>query len=214
VTLPADWAPLGPDGGPGAPWALGRRRGGLPAPQLDLRNEQLEEWFGSPEWLLRQDGVGQGEPSLAFWADSGEAVTVAHAPQLAWLLGCSLGLLAVGLGLWALARRAWRGRVGAAFVFWLVLALKAAAAAAAALFTPAVLWNAAYGAAPGAAVLALALLVQWGLHARYRRQIVFLPNFRRSRSGSSLVRGGGSSQRPHGEPSTVDAPRPGGSSDK
>jgi hypothetical protein len=209
VALPAEWVPLGPDGGAGAPWTLGQRRGGLPAPQLDLSNDQLEQWFGAPPWLLEQDGVGRGEPAAVFWRDAGESAAVFHAPHLAWLLGCSLGLLAVGLGLWALARRAWAGRFGAAVLFWLGLALLVVAAAAAGLFAPSVGWNAAYGAAPGAAVLALALLVQWGLHARYRRQIVFLPNFRRSRSGSSLVRGGGSSQRPRGEPSTVDVPRPG-----
>jgi hypothetical protein len=214
VSLPADWAPLGPEGGPDDRWTLGQRRGALPAPQLDLTNDQLEELFGSPPWLLEQDGLGKGEPSVVFWRDAGESATVVHAPQLVWLLACSLSLLTVGLALWVLARRGWRGRVGSAAAFWLALAVLAVAAAAAAVFTPAVWWNAAYGAIPGAVVLGLTLLVLWGMHAHYRRQIVFLPNFRRSRSGSSLVRGGGSSQRPHGEPSTVDAPRPGGSSDK
>jgi hypothetical protein len=54
--------------------------------------------------------------------------------------------------------------------------------------------------------------VQWLLHERYRRQIVFLPSFSRSRAGSSLLRGG--VQRPHGEPSTVDAPRTGSGAGK
>jgi hypothetical protein len=52
-------------------------------------------------------------------------------------------------------------------------------------------------------------LVQWLLNERRRRQIVFLPSFRRSRGGSSLVRSTSSpTSRPQApEPSTVDAPQ-------
>jgi hypothetical protein len=70
----------------------------------------------------------------------------------------------------------------------------------------------AFGCQPGLVVLVLLLLIQWLLHERYRRQIVFLPSFSRARSGSSLTR-------PHvptgppSEPSTVDvSPRQHGSS--
>jgi len=48
------------------------------------------------------------------------------------------------------------------------------------------------------------------MHERYRRQIVFLPSFSRSRAGSSLVRKKSSPRPPNGEPSTVDAPPPAG----
>jgi hypothetical protein len=58
-----------------------------------------------------------------------------------------------------------------------------------------------YGALPGAAALALVLSVQWFLHQRYRRQVVFMPGFTRLKSNSSLLRSG-----PRAEPSTVDAP--------
>ena len=49
----------------------------------------------------------------------------------------------------------------------------------------------------------LIVLLQWLLHERYRRQIIFLPSFSRSRSGSSLSRAEAARA---GEPSTVDAP--------
>jgi hypothetical protein len=64
-----------------------------------------------------------------------------------------------------------------------------------------------YGCEPGAVVLVLFAGIQWLLHERYRRRVVFLPSFSRARTGSSNVRNG-SSARPRGEPSTVDAPMP------
>ena len=79
------------------------------------------------------------------------------------------------------------------------------------MFRPTVFYAIAYGCEPGAVVLLLALAFQWVMLERYRRQIVFLPSFRRARTGSSLVRANGA-RRPAGEPSTVDAPRPSGSS--
>jgi hypothetical protein len=54
------------------------------------------------------------------------------------------------------------------------------------------------------------LAVQWLMHQRYRRRVVFLPGFTRLK-GSTLIRGGG---RPRGEPSTVDAAPPAPSSQK
>jgi hypothetical protein len=86
----------------------------------------------------------------------------------------------------------------------------ALAVAAAALRWPMALANVAYGCEPGAVVLVAFAAVQWLLHERYRRQVVFLPSFSRGRAGSSLLRAG--AQRPHGEPSTVDAPPRAGSS--
>jgi hypothetical protein len=83
------------------------------------------------------------------------------------------------------------------------------------LLWPGVLGQVLYGAEPGAAVLLFVLGAQWTLHQRYRRQVVFLPGFKRMKPGSSLGRAGSSStparpaapvQRAGGEPSTVDGP--------
>ena len=78
---------------------------------------------------------------------------------------------------------------------------------------PALLYAIAYGCEPGAVVLLVVLTGQCLMLERYRRQIVFLPSFRRARTGSSLIRFNGLN-RPTGEPSTVDVPRPAGSSQK
>jgi hypothetical protein len=72
------------------------------------------------------------------------------------------------------------------------------------VLAPALAGQVAYGCQPGLLVLLLFLLVQWLLHERYRRQIIFLPSFSRPRTGSSLSRA--EAARPNGEPSTVDAP--------
>jgi hypothetical protein len=64
----------------------------------------------------------------------------------------------------------------------------------------------AYGCEPGFVVLLAVLGLQWLMHQRYRRQIVFLPSFSRGPAGSSLIRKTPSSRPPSGEPSTVDVP--------
>jgi hypothetical protein len=80
------------------------------------------------------------------------------------------------------------------------------------VFWPTLLAALLYGAQPGLVVLLAACLLQWLLQERNRRRIVFLPSFSRSRSGSSLVRGNkpssASKRKQHGEPSTVDEPKP------
>src|SRR5262249_19609845 len=124
-------------------------------------------------------------------------------------LACSLGLLAVGLGLSWLTWPA-DGRPFAAGWLWPALALLGVGVVAAALVWPTALAWVAYGCQPGAAVLLLVAGVQWLLHGRSRRQVVFLPSSSRPRPGSSLLRPG-EAPAPR-EPSTVDAPRSAGSS--
>ena len=96
-------------------------------------------------------------------------------------------------------------------LFWLLALPLAPAVAAAWAFHPTIVYAVAFGCEPGAVVLLLILAFQVLMLERYRRRIVFLPNFRHARSGSSLVRTGAGG-RPPGEPSTVDAPCPAGSS--
>jgi hypothetical protein len=198
VVVPPSWMVLGPESGPGAERTWGRR-GWLLAPRLT--GAAVEAGFeGSGEAL------GTGEAAVVCWRSGAEPVALTHVSQLAWLLACSLLLLVLGLGLYGLggARRS-RGLA-------LVLALLALAIGAGAVLRPTVLSAIAYGCEPGACVLAVVLLAQWLLHERYRRQVVFLPSFSRSRPGSSLLRGGAVARPAPGEPSTVDVPRPAGSS--
>jgi hypothetical protein len=203
IALPPTWVALGPDGGPATPWALGWR-GWLPAPRPAVTDADLERWFTGADEASASGPAAA--PAAVAWRDAGETLLIAHAPEFPWLLGCSLGVLAAGWILGVQARRAWAGRGWAAIGLWLGTALLAGSIAAGWLFHRTLLGAVAYGAAPGAAVLLLVLAVQWLLHERYRRRIVYLPAFRRSRAESSLTRAAVAAQRGRGEPSTVDAP--------
>jgi hypothetical protein len=198
VVAPASWVVLGPESGPGVErgWA---RRSWLWAPRLSRT-------AGGDDALAPEESESDESPAVVCWRSGAEPLTLTHAPQQAWMLACSLGLLVVGLALVGRGQAA-RG------LTWLVILLGLAVAAGAVL-RPAVLTAVLYGCEPGAAVLAAVLLMQWLLHERYRRQVVFLPSFSRPRSGSSLNRGSSTPRQPPGEPSTVDVPRPAGSSAK
>jgi hypothetical protein len=208
LTVPAGWVTVGPEGGPGSErtWGL---RGWLLAPHLALAPADLEAWL-TGAGPLPEEGGPAPPPSLACWRTDLGPLTLVHAPQLAWLLACSLGLVVLCLGLYELTRPA-EGQALSATWFWPALTLVALGAVVAGLLWPTALGAVVYGCEPGALVLVLVAAFQWLLHERYRRRVVFLPSFSRGRAGSSLLRG--SSQRPAGEPSTVDAPpRAGGSS--
>jgi hypothetical protein len=199
VTVPSSWAVLSPESGPGAErtWSW---RGWLLAPRLS--RSTVEAGF---------EGLGEAgtdaDPAVVCWRGGAEPFTLTRVWHLAWLLACSLGVLVLGLGLYSLTGPGGsRGLV-------LGLTLLALAIAAGAVWRPTVLSAIAYGCEPGAGVLALVLLIQWLLHERYRRRVVFLPSFSRSRPGSSLLRSNAAARQvPPGEPSTVDVPRPAGSS--
>jgi hypothetical protein len=192
VTLPASQVALPP-----AHHALAEerwaRRGWLLGPEPAVSARELEQW------LTGNDSSEEAAPaSLVFWAASLESVTVIHLPQQAWLLVCSGCLLLVGLALIAvpLSRTAFGLVVGG-----LCLGLVAAG-----FCWPAVVPAVVYGCEPGAVVLALLLGVQWLLHRRYRRQVVFMPGFTRAKPSSALARGSSASQHRPREVSTVDAP--------
>ena len=55
------------------------------------------------------------------------------------------------------------------------------------LFRPTALAAVVYGSELGAAVLVVFATVLWLMHERQRRQVVFLPSFRRGRGTSSIV---------------------------
>lgn len=143
----------------------------------------------SPSWA----------PTLTVWRDSLAPLRVFQLPWQAWFVICSGTLLVIGLAVSFAPLPRWG--------VWLVLLLVVAGALFVRAVAPALFPMLLYGCQPGLVVLLLVLLVQWTLHERYRRQLVFLPGFMRVQSGSSLTRGGSSGRQR--EPTTVDAPASG-----
>ena len=188
---------------------LGPAQLAVSAPRLKQTSADLERWLvGADGAAAAEDSERASVPSLLCWRGGLEPLTVVHVPQQAWLLLCSLLVLLAGMGTWLFCRQeegkgTFRfGRV------WLVLSLLALGVVTASVFWPTAMAAVAFGIQPGLVVLLLACLVQVLMVERQRRQLVFLPSFTRNR-GSSLLRNKPSSARarPHGEPSTVDAPR-------
>lgn len=192
VSVPANRVLIAPESGAGVE-RIWTRRDWLLAASLAVPPE------------LWQDNES---PALLCWQDEDMPIVLTHAPKLAWLLTCSLGLLVVGWGLYWSARPQGNDAGGLAVWLWPLLALAMLAVAVTALFWPGMLCAIVYGCEPGVVVLLAVLVVLWLRHQRYRRQIVFLPSFSRSRPSSSLIRKNSSHRQPSGEPSTVDAPPP------
>ena len=234
VDLPPSWVPLSLEGGSAAAWQWGRR-GWLLAPRPAATRGDLEQWFradtaaGTP----LPDAEAAEVPSFVCWRGGPAALTLSHAPQQGWLLVCSLGVLVLGLALYFLPLGPQRGDASPNRLFWPLLALVGLAVAGLGLVWPGLLAAVLYGSQPGLAILVLVLGIQWLLHERYRRRVVFLPGFRRVKTGSSLTRAGSSgalaaagsaegerpasgspggrssaAPRPRSEPSTVDEPPP------
>jgi hypothetical protein len=195
VTLPPDWVVLCDDSTlPGdLAWVW---RGRLVGTRPDSSNSDLEHWLAE---ALDNGSIDDGEPvyaSAVGWSAELEPFTIRHAPRQAWLLGCSVALLAVALCLYMVR--------SVRFVTYLLLA-----GLVAGLLTVGVLWSGAlpallYGCEPGIAALLIIGAVQWFLRRRYRRQVAMLPGFKRVKSGGSVVIQNGGVNRPR-EPSTVDA---------
>jgi hypothetical protein len=201
ISLPSSWLPLDADSSFRAEqdWKI---RGWLLGPRAVASGADSEGWsFGAEAAGLpaTPEGDTKGPLALVGWQNAPGPLRLTHAPQQGWLLACSLTVLALGLAVGLLK---WPRGLG-----WLVALGGALAAAALGLLRPQLLAALAYGIEPGLLVLALVLAMQWLLHQRYRRQVVFLPGFQRGKPGSSIQRVG-SSNRPRGEPTTVDAPPP------
>jgi len=186
VTVPEGWVPVtaGADIHLEQSWGW---HGWLPAPEPSQDIGQLEEW------LTEQPNRSTVLPSLVCSRTTLEPLRLLRMPRQAWFLACSGVLLLVCLGLYFAPL--------SHYGFWMIAALLGLGVVAAGVLWPAVLPTVLYGCQPGALVLAVLLGFQWMLQQRYRRQVVFLPGFKRLKPGSSLVRSG----RPR-EPSTVDAP--------
>lgn len=199
LTLPGDWTPLtaGSNVAFEQRWSL---RGWLLAPGPAATAADLERWLTSQDAPVAEPVDRGGTVSLVCWQSTLQPLRLTQVPQQWWLLGCSLAVVVVGLSLYYLPL----GR-GA---FWGAIATLGVAVVVVGILWPSVMPAFVYGAQPGVLVLALVLGVQWFLHRRYRRQVVFMPGFTRLKAGSSLVRTG-SSHRPRTEPSTIDAPQTG-----
>ncbi len=187
VTMPHSWVPVvaGADVHPEQVWAWD---GWLPAPEPALNAAELDEWITD-----EKSGEEPALPSLVCTRTSLEPLRVLRLPQQAWFLLCSGAVLLVGLGLYFAPL--------SHYSFWAALALLGMGVVAAGALWPSVLPAVVYGSEPGLVVLVVLLGFQWMLHQRYRRQVVFMPGFKRLKPGSSLVR----TSRPR-DPSTVDAP--------
>ena len=207
ITAPPGWVVIGSGGR--------ARDGSRLGPARLAAGAAVEPDRGRPGTLARRRRAarigGRGgrftDADAGSLARRGGRAATLHAPQQVWLVGCSLVLVLLGL---LLARLPCRPSPdGGSLVrrwAWLLLAVVLAALVLGVLLWPTLAGQVAYGCQPGAVVLLVIALVQWLLHEAYRRQIVFLPSFSRSRSGSSLLRR--EPERPHGEPSTIDAPAP------
>jgi hypothetical protein len=194
VMLPADWVPLSHDGSLPADleWTW---RGWLVGTRPAASTADLERWLtGSEDRGVAEEGEASFA-SVVDWRTDLGSVTVYHAPRQAWLLACSIGLLAVFLALYfARTRR---------LLAWVLLAAVLGAVIATGIAWPGAFSALVYGCEPGVAALIVVGLVQWTMHRRYRRHVVFLPGFKRVKAGGSpLIPNGGGRSR---EPSTVDA---------
>jgi hypothetical protein len=174
-------------------------RGALLTPRPGQSAGDLQRWLTADT-----DTAGEGEetprddrePGLVFWQTAIAPVQLVYVPQQIWMLACSLVFLVIGLGLSFVPFS--RGQL------WVVVSLLIIGCAAAAVWWPDLVPVVVYGCEPGIVVLLAILGIQWVLHQRYRRQVVFLPSFTRLKQGSSLERA--NSFPPSREPSTVDAP--------
>jgi hypothetical protein len=174
---------------------------GLPTPIPVQSSAQLEEWlrFGI-------DNSPGGESPMA-GSDAGAIVRQARLgpirliviPRMVWYLASSLMALAMGGTLVLARRRRW--------VLWTTSTALLAGWAALALTWPQMTLIFAAGMPPGLLVLALMVFFAAWQARRYRRRVVFMPGFTRSRQSSSVT-GGGSSHRQL-QPSTIDGPAPG-----
>jgi hypothetical protein len=201
IVTPDSWVVVGPEPGPGSPVSWSLRRWPY-VPRAAASAADLEAWFSGAE----APADAGAAPSLAPWREADEPLRLTHVPQRWWLIGCSLIVVVLGL---VLTRMILSGRPRRTALAWVVIGLLVLGGLVLTVLMPALAAQAAYGCQPGLLVLALLVLAQWLLHERSRRKVIFLPSFSRPKQGSSLSRKEGA--RPHGEPSTVDAPRRGSS---
>ncbi len=166
-------------------------RGWLPTPEPSLTTADAEYW------LTGVKSATPGEPvTYSFTQPSASPSAIIRMSRSAWLLVCSGLLVLIVLGAYAapISRLA----------FWMVILALAIVVLAVALqlpgFMPAIL----FGIQPGVVVTSIFIAILWTIEERYRRQLIFLPGFSRTKQGSTMSRGK-SGVRPR-EASTLDSP--------
>jgi hypothetical protein len=177
-------------------------QGSLLAPRPAVSSGDLERWLAGAGRDL-SEATAEPQEALPSELTCGRAslasLDVLYVWQPMWLMACSLTLVTTSLGLAVAARSGrWRGLLWAPMTCLVLIAL------AAATFWPGMVPAVIYGCEPGVVILVGLLIVQWLVHQRYRRQVVFLPGFTRLKTGSSIIRAGLSPRIL--EPTTVDAP--------
>lgn len=207
VGMPPSWVPISLGGQTTVEQRWGFR-GWLPAPRSSAAPADLERWFTASsdprapvdyvvDSAVRNFELGTRGSDVVCWQANLAPLVVVHAAEPLWLLLCSLTFLASGLILYFTS--------SAPRLFGLLLVLLGASVVVAGIFWPSTLPFVVYGCEPGVLILLLVASSLWWRQSRYRRQVVFMPGFTRVAAGSSVMRTSGSSLRPRGEPSTVDA---------
>jgi hypothetical protein len=197
VELPSGWLTIYVAGSYGIErqWAW---TGRLPGLRPALSSQELEQWFSAAD---KTEPAAANEPALVCSQTTVGPVQLNYVPETAWLLACSLSCLVLGIVFLYAPLPRW--------LSWTFVLACGAGAGAAGIFWPGFLAVLAYGCELGLLILIVLAAVQWLLHARYRRQVVFMPGFTRLKTGSSLQRAASNLPRP---PSTVDEPPKRGSS--
>jgi hypothetical protein len=208
VTCPSTWVSLLHDFGQtwDAKWVW---EDGLLTPRSGLTYGDLDRWLtgSAAQGESRQAEVNETQvefsgdltPALVFGRSSLASPGIVHVWRPLWLMACSLVVVVVCLGLFFVAR-APRSRG----LLWITVMSLALVGLAGALLWPGIVPGVIYGCEPGAIVVLALLSVQWLIHQRYRRQVVFLPGFTRLKAGSSIIRANAAAR--SREPTTVDAP--------
>lgn len=175
-------------------------RGVLLTPVARTETRDLERWLGATP---SADAVEPLETTLACWRSQLEPMRVSVISQPLWLLGCSLLVLGIVVGLRQVSL-AWSLKLAA-------LCAAAMALACASIVWPSVVPAVLYGCEPGIAVLVFVFLASNLSHWLEQRRSLYLPSFAWANNGSAL-RKAGSSLNKRREPTTVDAPVKRGSS--
>jgi hypothetical protein len=195
IQVPDQRVVLRPELGSSVPRAW-RRSGWLLLPTLQVSPAELEQWL--TETAPEERGESETAPSLVLWRGSEAAVTLTLVPRQGWLVLCSATLVLLSLFLMRLIWGQPEGRTSA--WLWPLLLVLLTFTLGIGLFFPQLGIQILYGIQPAVAVLALLVPISWIMAERQRRQVVFLANFRRSKSSMSRVPS-------EGQGSTVDAPR-------
>jgi hypothetical protein len=203
VTYSPSWISFYQGGGfvPEQRWAW---QGGMLTPQPAMSRAELDRWLtGTAASAVTRAEIATPaedvEPNLVCHQASPETLFLLRVSRQVWLLACSLGFLVIGLTLAVSSiPRA---------LSWAFVAVLGLAGTGIGIYWPGLLTAIIYGCEPGVVIFVFVMAIQWMLRERYRRRVVFLPGFTRSKPGSSMARAG-SADRSRVEPSTVDAPPP------